>query len=183
MASALEGVRIIELAQGIAGPYTGMLLAEQGAEVIKVEPPQGDTARGTPGFHVWNRSKRSIVADLSTSDGKALLQQLLTTADVVIFDTQPGSEHGLGLSYESLAQAQPGLVYCHLPAFGSKGPHAQRYPDDNLVAAVSGLLGSQWSHRDGGVQLVIPIASYGAAFGACSAITAALYERTRSGKG
>ena len=61
MASALEGVRIIELAQGIAGPYTGMLLAEQGAEVIKVEPPQGDKARGTPGFHVWNRSKRSVI--------------------------------------------------------------------------------------------------------------------------
>jgi len=183
MGSALEGVRIIELAQGVAGPYTGMLLAEQGADVIKIEPPTGDKARGMPGFHVWNRSKRSIVADLSTSDGKAMVQQLLTTADVVIVDTQPGSEHTLDLSYESLSQSHPGLVYCHLPAFGSKGPHAQRYPDDNLVAAVSGLLGSQWSHRDGGVHLVIPIASYGAAFVACSSITAALYERTRSGKG
>ena len=183
MASALEGVRIIELAQGIAGPYTGMLLAEQGAEVIKVEPPQGDKARGTPGFHVWNRSKRSVIADLTTNDGKAMLSQLLTTADVVILDTQPGSEDDFGLSYESLSQAHPSLVYCHLPAFGSKGPHAQRYPDDTLVAAVSGLLGSQWSHRDGGVHLVIPIASYGAAFVACSSITAALYERTRSGKG
>ena len=183
MASALEGVRIIELAQGIAGPYAGMLLAEQGAEMIKVEPPTGDRARGTPGFHVWNRSKRSVVADLTTSDGQVLLQQLLTTADVLILDSQPGSEHVLGLSYESLSQNHPNLVYCHLPAFGSKGPHAHRYPDDNLVAAVSGLLGSQWSHRDGGVHLVIPIASYGTAFVACSSITAALYERTRSGKG
>jgi crotonobetainyl-CoA:carnitine CoA-transferase CaiB-like acyl-CoA transferase len=183
MASALEGVRIIELAQGIAGPYTGMLLAEQGAEVIKVEPPQGDRARGTPGFHVWNRSKRSVIADLTTSDGKAMVQQLLATADVVILDTQPGEEHPLGLSYETLSQAYPSLIYCHIPAFGGKGPHAQRYPDDTLVAAVSGLLGSQWSHRDGGVHLVIPIASYGAAFVACSSITAALYERTRSGKG
>jgi crotonobetainyl-CoA:carnitine CoA-transferase CaiB-like acyl-CoA transferase len=183
MASALEGVRIIELAQGIAGPYTGMLLAEQGAEVIKVEPPQGDKARGTPGFHVWNRSKRSVVVDLTTSDGKAMVHQLLTTTDVVILDTQPGSEDDCGLSYESLSQVHPDIVYCHLPAFGSKGPHAQRYPDDTLVAAVSGLLGSQWSHRDGGVHLVIPIASYGAAFVACSSITAALYERTRSGKG
>jgi crotonobetainyl-CoA:carnitine CoA-transferase CaiB-like acyl-CoA transferase len=183
MASALEGVRIIELAQGIAGPYTGMLLAEQGAEVIKIEPPRGDKARGTPGFHVWNRSKHSVVADLTTSDGKAMVQQLLATADVVILDTQPDSKDAFSLSYESLSQAYPGLVYCHLPAFGSKGPHAQRYPDDTLVAAVSGLLGSQWSHRDGGVHLVIPIASYGAAFVACSAITAALYERTHSGKG
>ena len=63
MAGALDGIRIIELAQGIAGPYTGMLLAEQGADVIKVEPPQGDKARGTPGFHVWNRSKRGVIAD------------------------------------------------------------------------------------------------------------------------
>lgn len=183
MASALEGVRIIELAQGIAGPYTGMLLAEQGAEVIKVEPPQGDKARGTPGFHVWNRSKRSVAADLTTRDGQGLVQHLLTTADVVILDSQPGGENDDGLSYESLSQAYPSLVSCHLPAFGGKGPHAQRYPDDTLVAAVSGLLGSQWSHRDGGVHLVIPIASYGAAFVACSSITAALYERTRSGKG
>lgn len=183
MASALEGVRIIELAQGIAGPYTGMLLAEQGAEVIKVEPPQGDRARGTPGFHVWNRSKQSVVADLTTRDGKTLVQQLLATADVAILDTQPGEEHPLGLSYETLAQTLPRLVYCHLPAFGSKGPHARRYPDDTLVAALSGLLGSQWSHRDGGVHLVIPIASYGAAFVACGSITAALYERTRGGKG
>lgn len=124
MASALAGVRIIELAQGIAGPYTGMLLAEQGAEVIKVEPPHGDTARGTPGFHVWNRGKRSVVADLTISDGKAMLQQLLVTADVVILDTQPGRENDDGLSYESLSQAYPSLVYCHLPAFGSRGPHA-----------------------------------------------------------
>ncbi len=89
----------------------------------------------------------------------------------------------LGLSYEQLSRNNPRLIYSHLPAFGSKGPHAQRYPDDSLVAAASGLLGSQWSHRDGGVQLVIPIASYGAAFVACSSITAALFERTQSGKG
>ena len=183
MASALDGVRIIELAQGIAGPYTGMLLAEQGAAVIKIEPPSGDHTRGTPGFHIWNRSKKSVVADLTTTTGREFAQQLVSNADVVLIDTQPGEEETLGLSYEQLAQNNPRLIYCHLPAFGSKGPHAQRYPDDSLVAAVSGLLGSQWSHRDGGVQLVIPIASYGAAFVACSSVTAALFERTQSGKG
>jgi len=183
MAGALDGVRIIEVAQGIAGPYTGMLLAEQGAEVIKVEPPAGDKARGTPGFHVWNRSKHSVVADPTTKEGNTLIQQLLATADVVLTDHQPGTEEELSLGYEALTRNNPALIYCHLPAFGSKGPHARRYPDDSLVAAVSGLLGSQWSHRDGGVQLVIPIASYGAAFIACSSITAALYEREQSRKG
>jgi len=183
MASALDGVRLIELAQGIAGPYTGMLLAEQGAEVIKVEPPQGDTARGTPGFQVWNRSKRSVVADSATRAGREFIQRLCATADVVLLDAQPGDEEPLGLTYDLLSRNNPGLIYCHLPAFGSQGPHARRYADDTLVAAAGGLLGSQWSHRDGGVYLVIPIASYGAAFVASGSIAAALCERTHSGMG
>ncbi|MGE0680902.1 MAG: CaiB/BaiF CoA transferase family protein [Candidatus Binatia bacterium] len=183
MRSALDGIRVIELAQGIAGPYTGMLLAEQGAEVIKVEPPQGDKARGGPGFHVWNRSKQSVVAEPTTPEGRAFIQQLASTADVLLIDTQPGDENRLGLAYRELSRNNPKLLYCHLPAFGSKGPHTHRYPDDSLVAAVSGLLGSQWSHRDGGVHLVIPIASYGAAFVASTSIAAALYEREHSGEG
>lgn len=183
MRSAFDGIRIIELAQGIAGPFTGMLLAEQGAEVIKVEPPQGDKARGVPGFHVWNRSKQSVVAEPTTPEGRTFIQQLISTADVVLIDTQPGDENRLGLTYDELSRSNPKLLYCHLPAFGSRGPHAHRYPDDSLVAAVSGLLGSQWSHRDGGVHLVIPIASYGAAFVASTSIAAALYEREHSGEG
>lgn len=183
MASALHGVRIIELAQGIAGPYTGMLLAEQGAEVVKVEPPQGDKTRGTPGFHVWNRSKRSVVADPATREGREFIQRLCATADVVVLDAQPGDKEALGLTYDLLSRQNPGLIYCHLPAFGSQGPHARRYADDALVAAAGGLLGSQWSHRDGGVYLVIPIASYGAAFVASGSIVAALCERTHSGTG
>ncbi len=183
MGSAFDGIRVVEVAQGIAGPYTGMLLAEQGAEVIKVEPPQGDSARGTSSFHIWNRSKQSVVADLATHDGQALLHRLATTADILLLDAQPGDEADMGLSYDALAHANPKLIYCHLPAFGSKGPHARRYPDDALVAAIGGLLGSQWSHRDGGVHLVIPIASYGAAFVASSSIAAALYEREQSGHG
>src|SRR5712691_10122452 len=183
MASALDGVRIIELTQDIAGPYTGMLLAEQGAEVIKVEPPQGDRARGTPGFHVWNRSKRSVIADPTTPEGREFIHRLVSTADVVLIDSQPGGAETRGLTYEALSQDNLGLIYCYLPAFGSEGPHARRFAADTLVAAVSGLLGSQWSHRDGGVYLVIPIASYGAAFVASSSIVAALCEREHSGKG
>ena len=183
MAGALDGIQIIDLTQGIAGPYTGMLLAEQGADVIKIEPPQGDAARGTPGFHIWNRSKQSVVTDPATSDGLAFIQQLVASADIVLTDFHPGSDADQRLSYEALCHKNSGLIYCHLPAFGTTGPHAARYPDDALVAAVSGLLGSQWSHRDGGVHLVIPIASYGAAFVASSSVAAALFERERSGVG
>lgn len=183
MTSAFDGIRVIELAQGVAGPYTGMLLAEQGAEVIKIETLQGDKARGTPGFSVWNRSKQSIIVDAKTTEDQTLIQQLVATADVVLSDTQPGEENTHGLVDSELRQSNPRLIYCHLPAFGGTGPHASRYPDDSLVAAVSGLLGSQWSHRDGGVHLVIPIASYGAAFVASGAIAAALYEREHSNKG
>ena len=183
MAGALDGIRIIDLTQGIAGPYTGMLLAEQGAQVVKVEPPQGDAARGTPGFHVWNRSKQSVVADAATAEGLALIRRLVAGADVVLTDFQPGSEDEARLGYDSLADNNPGLIGCHLPAFGTTGPHAARFPDDTLVAALSGLLGSQWSHRAGGVYLVIPIASYGAAFVASGSIAAALFEREISSLG
>ncbi len=183
MAGALDGIRIIDLTQGIAGPYTGMLLAEQGAQVVKVEPPQGDAARGTPGFHVWNRSKQSVVTDPATPEGLALIRQLVAGADIVLTDFQPGSALEEQLGYASLANNHPGLIGCHLPAFGTTGPHANRFPDDTLVAALSGLLGSQWSHRAGGVYLIIPIASYGAAFVASGSIAAALFERERSGLG
>jgi crotonobetainyl-CoA:carnitine CoA-transferase CaiB-like acyl-CoA transferase len=183
MPGALAGVRILEIAQGIAGPYTGMLLAEQGADVIKIEPPQGDAMRGTPGFHIWNRSKRSITIDLTLQEGHARIGRLAAEADVLITDHQPGTEDELGLTYKELRTVNPRLIYCHMPAFGSTGPHANRYPDDALVAAIGGLHGSQWSHRDGGVYLVIPIASYGAAFIASSAISAALFERDQSQQG
>lgn len=183
MAGALAGIRVLECAQGIAAPYTGMLLAEQGAEAIKIEHPQGDSMRDTPGFHIWNRSKRSIVADLSSQSGRQLFQQLVSESDILITDHKPGTETALGLSYDALREENPGLIYCHMPAFGTTGPHTERYADDALVAAFGGLHGSQWSHRDGGVYLVVPIASYGAAFIASGAICAALFERQRSQKG
>src|SRR5712692_6391981 len=116
MASALDGVRIIELTQDIAGPYTAMLLAEQGAEVIKVEPPGGDRARGLPGFHVWNRSKRSLVADLLTPGGRERLRALCATADVLISDWLP---HASGPDFEALSAGNPRLIHCWIPAYGS----------------------------------------------------------------
>lgn len=177
---ALAGMRIVECAQDIAGPYAAMLLAEQGAEVIKIEPRDGDRARALPGFHVWNRSKRSVVAELSTEIGRSRLRALCATADVFISDWLPTDP---GLRYDALAAGNPGLVHCWMPPYGGHGDAATAVAGDDLVAARSGLLASQWAHREGPVFLTLPIASYGAAMLAAGAVCAALLARQRTGRG
>ena len=177
---ALAGIRIVECAQDIAAPYAAMLLAEQGAEVIKVEPPGGDRARALPGFHVWNRSKRSARADLATEAGREKLRSLCRAADVLVTDWVPGQP---ALSEAELAEANPDLIHCWMPPYGACGDAADQPPVDDLVAARSGLLASQWAYREGPTFLVIPIASYGAAMLAAGAVCAALVERRRSGRG
>ncbi len=97
MPGALHGIRIVDFTQGTAGPYAGMLLAEQGADVVKVEPPPGDRARGTPAFHVLNRSKRSIVLDLTRPADQASAQELASAADVVLVDVLPEEAERLGI--------------------------------------------------------------------------------------
>ena len=183
MVGALESIRIIDFSQGTAGPYAGMLLAEQGADVIKVEPPAGDRARGAPAFHVLNRSKRGIVLDLTRRNDCDRARELASTADVVLVD-RPLDEAGrLGIDYARLSERNPRLVYCHVPLYGSKGPHAGLEPDDTLAAAVSGCLGLQWSYRERPVFLVVPVVAYAAGMLAAGAIAATLFDRARTGHG
>src|SRR5262249_5975492 len=158
--AALDGIRIVESAQDIAAPYAAMLLAEQGAEVIKIEPPAGDRARRLPGFHVWNRSKRNLVADLRDPSGRERLRCLCATADVLISDGFPGDPL---LKFDALAEVNRRLIRCWMPPHGGRGDGAAGVANDDLVAARSGLLAGQWAHRDGPVFLTLPIASYGAA--------------------
>ncbi len=176
-APALDGIRIVECAQDIAAPYAAMLLAEQGAEVIKVEPPGGDRARVLPGFYVWNRSKRSVVLDLTTERGRAALQGMCAEADALISDWSPAA------TPIDVSELDRSLIHCAMPAYGSQGPLAEAPPDDDLVAARSTLFSNQWGRRDGPVYLTIPIASYGAAMLAAGALCAALLARQRDGKG
>jgi crotonobetainyl-CoA:carnitine CoA-transferase CaiB-like acyl-CoA transferase len=183
MTGALEGIRIVDFTQGTAGPYAGMLLAEQGAEVLKVEPPAGDRARGTPAFHVLNRSKRGIVLDLTRADGHAMAQELASAADVVLVDYLQGKAEELGIDYARLSQRNPRIVYCSMPLYGSKGPGATLEPDDTLAAAVTGVLGVQWSYIESPVFLVIPVVAYATGVLAAGAVAATLYDRTRSGRG
>ncbi|HEY8490241.1 MAG TPA: CoA transferase [Dehalococcoidia bacterium] len=183
MPSVFEGVRVIDWSQGIAGPVAALLLAEQGADVVKVEPPGGDRARGLPGFHVWNRSKRGVTADPASDGGRETLRRLARAADVLVADAAPPELARLGLTYEDLAAENPALIFCHVPPYGSRGPHAGRPPLDDLAAALNGLMGTQWSTRGGPVYLVSPIGSYGTALLAAGAVSAALYAREHTGRG
>jgi crotonobetainyl-CoA:carnitine CoA-transferase CaiB-like acyl-CoA transferase len=183
MSGAFEGIRVIDFTQGRAGPYAGMLLAEQGADVIKVEPPVGDRARGTPAFHVLNRSKRGVVLDLRRREGRAGAQELAAAADVVLIDQLPEQAERQGIGCARLSQKNPGLVYCSMPPYGSKGPLATLEPDDTLVAAVTGVLGLQWSYCESPVFLVVPIVAYATGVLAALAVAATLFDRARSGHG
>ncbi|MGQ9571776.1 MAG: CaiB/BaiF CoA transferase family protein [Dehalococcoidia bacterium] len=183
MTGPLQGVSVLELASGIAGPYCGMLLADLGANVIKAEPPQGEPARASTSFHIWNRGKRSVIADPQTDEGRSTIRRLATVSHVVIADFPPGQAEALGLDYQALAERNPALVYCHMPPFGDRGPHAARFPDDALVAAVSGVTGRQPSYSGSPVFVTIPVSSYGAAMLAASAIAVALRVQKRDGHG
>jgi crotonobetainyl-CoA:carnitine CoA-transferase CaiB-like acyl-CoA transferase len=182
-AGALQDMRVLDFTQGIAGPYAAMLLAEQGADVVKVEPPGGDRTRGKPAFHILNRSKRGIVLDLEGGEGRAQAADLASGADVVLVDGQPDALRRWGIDYGAVSSRNPGVVYCDLPLYGSRGPSADLPPDDDLLAAVSGVFGMQWGYRDAPVYLVAPIVSYATGALAAGAIAATLFDRARTGRG
>jgi crotonobetainyl-CoA:carnitine CoA-transferase CaiB-like acyl-CoA transferase len=180
---ALAGVRIVEAAQGVGGPYAAMLLAEQGAEVIKVEPPSGDRLRGSPAFHVLNRSKQGVALDPATESGRDRLRRLLASADVFLHDWQPGRVEALGFDRESLHLFNPRLVIGHLPPYGSRGPYAHLPPDEGLVQAVSGACDAQWRYEEPPVFLNAPIAGYAQGILGAIATAATLYARAHTGRG
>jgi len=180
---AFHDMRVIDFTQGIAGPYAAMLLAEQGADVIKVEPPTGDRMRGKPAFFVMNRSKRGIVLDLDSDGGRAKALELASGADVLLVDELASALERKGIDYATVASRNPSVVYCHMPLYGSRGPNADLSPDDDLLAAVSGVFGLQWSYREAPVYLVVPVASYATGVLAASAVAATLFDRARTGRG
>ena len=138
MDQALSGYRVVDFSQYIAGPYASMLLAEQGAEVIKVERPQGDPYRSETGFRVFNRSKKGIRLDLKTDEGQKIAQALTQKADVVIESFRPGVADRLGIGYDTLRKINPGVVYCSISGFGQAGPYRDIPGWDPIVAACSG---------------------------------------------
>jgi crotonobetainyl-CoA:carnitine CoA-transferase CaiB-like acyl-CoA transferase len=183
--SALHGIRVIDFGQYLAGPLVGMLLADQGAEVIKVERPQGDPARVQAAFATWNRGKRSVVLNLQSATGQARAQALIRSADVVIENFRPGVAERLGIDYATLAAQHPGLIYCALPGFGPHHPLRHAPGWEPLVSASTGLYQNNHTSAKAAEPLFtpLPIASTYAAMLGAVCITMALYARHTTQRG
>jgi crotonobetainyl-CoA:carnitine CoA-transferase CaiB-like acyl-CoA transferase len=183
VAQALEGIRILDLSWGIAGPLGVLLLAEHGADVVKVEPPGGDPFRSYPGARCWNRSRRSVVVDLKTTEGLDRFRALATTADVVVETFRPGVADRLGIGYDDLAGVNPGLILLSCPGYPAGHRLAGRPGYDALVQASSGQMWEQPGWRFGPVFLHMPMPSMGAAYLVSVGVLAGLAARHRTGRG
>lgn len=179
----LHGVRIVDLSWGIAGPVGVMLLADLGADVVKVEPPGGDPFRAQPGYHVWNRGRRSVAIDLKDQAGQAAFLRLCEHTDVLVEAFSPGTMEALGLSYEDVSHANRRLVYASVPAYPAGHRFASRSGWDALVQARSGMQHEQPGWRPGPVFLHFPAPSMAACFLLASGVLAALVHREESGRG
>ena len=180
MKPVLDGITLIDLSTGIAGPYAAMLMADMGAECIKIEPREGDPARDLPGFLVWNRGKRGVALNLETEEGQEIVYQLVKKADVITESFNPQQAKLLGLGYESLSRLNPRLIYCAVPPFGESGPLSEKPGNEGVVSAFAGMMGGLLRPPR---FVTIPFASYGAAFLAAYGTAAALYVRETSGTG
>jgi formyl-CoA transferase len=192
MAGPLAGVRVLDLTSNFMGPYASLLLADMGADVCKVEAPDGDTTRGVgpcrnPGmgaiFLHLNRNKRSMVLDLKKPDGLAALKRMIVSADVLIYSLRPQAMAKLGLAYEDVRALNPRIVYCGAFGFGQRGPYAERPAYDDLIQAGVGLPVAQ-ARRSGPPQYVATaIADRVVGMALSNAVTTALFYREKTGHG
>ncbi|MEJ2119383.1 MAG: CoA transferase [Alphaproteobacteria bacterium] len=179
-----KGLSVVDLSQGIAGPYCAQLLALYGADVIKVEPLDGDWLRplGTPGrpvsalFAAFNRGKRGLAVDLKSDQGRAIVAELAAKADVLVENFRPGVTDRLGVGYDAVAQRNPGIVYVSVTGYGQSGPDSGRPATDTIIQAHLGL--AQFNRDRDGAPRKVPIVPVDVATGmyACQAASAALYE-------
>ncbi|MES2845595.1 MAG: CaiB/BaiF CoA-transferase family protein [Pseudomonadota bacterium] len=196
MSTPLAGVKVIELARILAGPWAGQTLADLGADVIKVEAPEGDDTRrwGPPFidrdgdrsaayFHATNRGKRSIICDFRTPEGQAVVRRLVADADVVIENFKVGGLAKYGLDWDNLRQVNPRLIYCSITGFGQTGPYAHRAGYDFIIQGMAGLM-SVTGEPDGQPQKVgVAVTDIFTGVYAATAILAALHQRASTGQG
>lgn len=190
----LVGLKVIELAHIMAGPVCGQLLADMGADVIKVEKVPGgdDTRRMVPpeiegesaAFMILNRNKRGTAINLKTDTGKAVLRKMLDSADVVIENYRPGTMERLGLGYETLRHRNPGLIYCQITGFGLTGPYAERPGFDLIGQGISGLMSvtGEGAGRPP-IKAGVPVGDIGAGMLAAMGVLAAYIHRLKTGEG
>ncbi len=178
---ALRSVRVVEFGQYIPGPLLGMLLAGQGADVIKVERPGGDPVRNEPAFATWNRGKRSVELDMKTPDGLKQATALVNWADVLIENFRPGVADRLGIGYSAM-ESNPGLIYCSLPGFGEESPHRHDRGWEPIIGAATGAHQGV-ADMDEPLFLPLPSASAFASIIGAASVAMALVARDRTGKG
>jgi crotonobetainyl-CoA:carnitine CoA-transferase CaiB-like acyl-CoA transferase len=187
----LSGVRVLDLSAYIAGPYGCSLLADQGAEVVKIEPPAGDNLRKYPStlesesraFLGVNRSKLGIVLDLKQPEGLATLERLVAQADVLVHNFRPGVPERLGIGYAQLGELNPRLVYCAVTGYGENGPLKDKAGYDQVLQTMTGMCALQ-GKRGGPPEILYgSVVDYYAAALLAGGVSSALFERERSGKG
>jgi crotonobetainyl-CoA:carnitine CoA-transferase CaiB-like acyl-CoA transferase len=193
VSAPLDGVRVLDITTTFLGPYTTLVLAELGADVIKVESPAGDITRslgsGTEGgmssiFVSLNRGKRSVVLDLKDEAGRAGMRTLIPTADVLVHNMRPAAAAGLGLAYPDVSALRPDIVYCAAHGYGSRGPYAGKPAYDDVIQGASGLAHLQGLSQGGPPQYVASVvADKNVGLTAAYAILAALFQRERTGRG
>jgi len=191
MAGPLDGIRVIDLTTVISGPVCTMLLADQGADVIKVEPPGGDIARRTAGdgeftamFVSSNRGKRSIALDLKQPAALEAVRRLIAGADVLVQNFRPGTMERLGLGEPAMREANPGLIYVSISGVGETGPYVKKRVYDPVIQSLSGFADVQADQQTGRPNMIRTIvADKTTAVYAAQAVCAALVARGRTGKG
>ncbi|ART50870.1 CoA transferase [Acidovorax carolinensis] len=189
----LEGVRVLDLSRVFAGPLCGQVLADFGAEVIKVEHPgRGDDTRDwgmrigkteTTYYNSMNRNKRSVTVDLQTPEGLKIIHELLPQCDVVVHNFKTGGAEKLGLGYEQLKAIQPGLIYCAVAGYDSSGPEAKRPGYDLVIQGESGLMALNGEANTPPLKFGVAVVDLMTGMYAAQAVLAALFQRTRTGKG
>ncbi|HET6184051.1 MAG TPA: CaiB/BaiF CoA-transferase family protein [Acetobacteraceae bacterium] len=191
-----EGIRVIDVTHVLAGPFAAYQLALLGADVIKVEDPNDpdqsrtsgsdkalNRARMGTGFLTQASNKRAITADLKTDAGREIIRRLVKTADVFVENYRPGAFASLGLGYEALASINPRLIYASFSAFGQDGPKAERTAYDNVIQATSGLMAMTGTETVHPVKLGSPVVDYATGTMGAFALSAALFQRERTGRG
>jgi crotonobetainyl-CoA:carnitine CoA-transferase CaiB-like acyl-CoA transferase len=191
-AAPLSGIRVLDLTTFLSGPFCTQILADLGAEVVKVEAPEGDSSRAIPPHFVdgdsayylgINRSKRSLVLDMKQPEGLALAKRLIGEADVVVENYRPGVPARIGLDIEALREAHPRLIWASISGFGQTGPWKDQPAYDMIVQALSGVMSLTGEPERPAVRLGIPAGDMVAGMYATIAINAALADRARSGEG
>ena len=191
---ALEGIRVVDFSHFIAGPFATMILADMGADVIKIEAPgRGDDLRRYPPVHpdlkhgapfLWNnRNKRSVGIDLKSPEGLQIVRELIATADVVVENFSTGVMQRLGIDYDSCRKLRPEIIYCSVSAYGRDGAFADRLGFDPIAQVESGFVSMNGYADREGVRALSPVMDISTAMMACNAILGALVARERSGLG